>query len=242
MSGRSPVQGQHATDGRRATTLPTLTNEIRPIRSSRDQASPRARLARLMRAVVQDRYGPPEVLRIEEVERPVPGAPRRSARRTPTSEARTRPCGGSSRGDDDPGGEPSAIKSRRGIHEGAHRGRRLPPGDRPDLSDGTRRGGAPLRRNLAQDRQRRPDALIRYAHGINAAAASGKGEEHEDGDKKREQGPPTLPPAARRDGDSASGAREQTRSELRILTSPATEEVIPVHRSPMAGCGPSERG
>ncbi len=28
----------------------------------------------LMRAVVQDRYGPPEVLHIEEVERPVPGA------------------------------------------------------------------------------------------------------------------------------------------------------------------------
>ena len=26
-----------------------------------------------MRAVVQDRYGPPEVLHIEEVERPVPG-------------------------------------------------------------------------------------------------------------------------------------------------------------------------
>ena len=38
---------------------------------------------------------------------------------------------------------------------------RIPPGDRSELSARAGRRGAPLRRDLAQDRQRRPDVLTR---------------------------------------------------------------------------------
>ena len=45
----------------------------------------------------------------------------------------------------------------RPVHEGAHRGGAVPGGHRPALPDGAGRRRAPLRRDVAEDRERRPD-------------------------------------------------------------------------------------
>src|SRR5439155_1430043 len=50
------------------------------------------------------------------------------------------------------------------LPEGAHRSRQIPGGHRPALSHGEGRRGAPLRRNLAQGRERRPDDRRRRGH------------------------------------------------------------------------------